>query len=160
MKFYQTSLALFLSCIVTTSLACSPNDGETFDVLSSLDTIIGSAEVISVTSAPWGGAGACLTIGYSGIESFHGQIPQSFMVETCIDDASPDDALHSDGMEEMGFVDGAMVIVGLVKQQSDQQGFRYATPSCWGPLHLRLDEISEGELSEVIEAIRKMSAQD
>ena len=154
MRFYQTSLVLFLCCTATATFACqAPGPGDNYDVLSSQDTIVGIAKVLSVTSAQWGETGSCIIVNYSAIESYHGILPQSFKVETCFESISPD--VNPKMISFGGYVTGATVFIGLVKLKSGQQKYRYAVISCWGPYHVRLDTFSKALKKKVIDDIKK-----
>jgi hypothetical protein len=63
-----------------------------------------------------------------------------------------------EGLDLLGFVQGAEVIIGLVQNPDNSSDLRYAVPSCWGPLHLNLGalphDVREKFLQDILEQLR------
>lgn len=137
------------------SWACKPVAGEQYDTLLSQDIVIASSKVLSVTAEARDKGDACFTLNYSTLENFLGVAPSEFSVTTCVEDVYQMEALMEDEAADVyGFVPKAEVIVMLVRLDSVEPNFRYVIPSCWGPMHYRLDTLSEEELSEAVHSIK------
>jgi hypothetical protein len=155
-------MAVLNTAIAVPVLACTPDPNTAYDDVQSRDIAIGIAEVTSMVVSPFAVDGSCRTLQYVTTRSMMGNVPEEFTVETC-DDYLPVDEWGDGGIDPalmhdmLGYEVGAEVILGLVFEPEGPTPIRYAVPSCWGPLHLRLDTMTEPEraafVQEVLDAL-------
>jgi len=66
------------------------------------------------------------------------------------------DGLLAEQFEELdfyGFFQNAEVLIGLIQKPENISDLRYAVPTCWGPLHVNLDELSSDEREELLKDV-------
>lgn len=130
-------------------------EGDVFDELTSPLFVLAIANVTDVTITKSGEEESCVSYGYSRTELVAGSIGESFRVEVCDDYGPITDADLAETPEPYGFAKGASVLVGLIKPENGSSGLRYAVPDCWGPLHLRLDDMSKTERDTFLAEVKQ-----
>ncbi|MFQ6554059.1 hypothetical protein AAD018_017085 [Aestuariibius insulae] len=136
------------------ALACQPDPDFAYDEVASQDISIAIASVVDVEIV--GTDASCWLVEYEKAEYLFGLGDQAFSVATCADEFFQIEALtyEAEGLEYLGFVPGADVLLGLVKAGEDAKDLRYAVPSCWGPLHFNLDKLSDEERTALLQNIQ------
>jgi hypothetical protein len=147
-------LALLLATAGQPAVACSPGVVTTLDVLPSANAVIVIAKVTSVSVVPSNANGACLNVSYAQADAVFGSVADTFEVSTCFEDVTVDEMTSSPGAEDFGYNVGATVLVGLIKTASEPPALRYAMPSCWGPLHRRLDTIAAEDREALLSSLK------
>jgi hypothetical protein len=88
-----------------------------------------------------------------------GALAQTPEVTNCIEGLSLEDlraGLATAEMRAAGFEMGAEVLVGLV--DAGEGVLRYVVPNCLGPLHMRLDGLTEAQRDGVLLTMRKAAS--
>lgn len=134
------------------ALACTPDRYSSYDDLNSQDILIATANVTTVDFVT-SETEACMHIVYSAAQYVYGIGPKEFSVTTCWNDIDQTETLaeQTDGLGAFGFLPEAEVFLGLVYVGEGSSQLRYAEPSCWGPLHVNLDDMSSNEQTEFIQ---------
>lgn len=145
-----------LICFANVSLACTPEPGHTYDTLRTTETAILVAKVLSAETELSDNNVACTKLKYSVTETLLGNVPPVFNVLSCYEDVSIKDLSQSlnrkAANDHIGFSKNAEVVVGIVKKNNDK--YRYAVPSCWGPAHLRVDTLDSEERKRIFSEIK------
>lgn len=71
---------------------------------------------------------------------------------TCADEVCQLVALSEEveGLEYLGFIPNAKVLLGVVHYGENASEIRYAIPSSWGSLHVSLGQVSVEERAEFL----------
>ncbi len=148
-------LALLIS--TKTALACYPDPEFSYDDLTRSDISIATASVTTVEVRTTETT-SCWHVGYSDAEYLYGHGAKAFSVTTCTDEVYQIDALaeEAEGLEYLGFIPTAEVLLGVVHLNGDVSDLRYAIPSCWGPLHVNLGKMSGEERAEFLGEINTL----
>jgi hypothetical protein len=136
--------------------ACRPVEGDVFDDIPSDGFVAAVAEVTDVTITKSSATESCFAVSYRRSELLHGEVDEIFRIETCGSDGPITEDDLASAPDEIGFSEGATVLVGVITPKDGTLGLRYAVPNCWGPLHLRLDELDAPESKALIDEFRKM----
>lgn len=141
------------------SFACFPDPKFNYDDISSQSVLLATASVSKVDFRTDGGQ-SCWHLTYSGASYLYGKGENEFSVKTCLQEVYQIDLLaeENEGLDYLGFVQQAEVLIGVVKNPEQTSGLRYAIPSCWGPLHINLDKFSSDEREKFLQDIRTQVA--
>jgi len=145
-QFLQAVLVL-----TTPALACRPDPEFSYDDIRSQDISIATATVTSV-EVESSETQSCWRVHYLDVQYLYGSGEKELAVKTCSDEVFQVEALSEEleGLEYLGFVPEAEVLVGFVSPGQDNSEVRYAIPSCWGPFHFNLDKMSSREREEFL----------
>ncbi len=148
-RVFHSLQALVL--LTTPALACYPDPKFSYDDVSSQDISIATATVTSVEFES-SETQSCWRVHYLDVQYLYGVGEKEFSVKTCSDEVYRVEALSEEleGLEYLGFVPEAEVLIGLVSLDQDNSEVRYAIPSCWGPLHYNLGKMSSEERAELL----------
>lgn len=134
--------------------ACSPDPNFVYDDIHSREVLLATATVktFEIESSE---TSLCWNASYSDAQYLYGVGEKQFSIKTCWDKEWEDDELGADPevFEVYGFVTNANVLVGLVRLPENPSELRYAIPSCWGWLHVNLDELSNEERDEFLQEL-------
>ncbi len=146
--------------LASPALACRPDPGNLYDDIPSPDLIVAVAEVTDVVITKSSDVDTCIAVGYMVTERLAGNVDDSFRVEVCYISGRVTEADLARTADETGFAVGATVLVGVIPSSKGSTELRYAVPNCWGPLHLRLDDMGEAERKLLIADYRQPVAGD
>ncbi|MFI0843587.1 hypothetical protein [Mesorhizobium sp. IMUNJ 23232] len=156
-----STIAILLAA-ETNVLACQSGDEANYDTAK--NALVVRALVSSVEREATAGS-VCLNVTYEVREVFFGSYSGSVNVSMCTkrtDDSLPESEQQSID-EDAGIVVGAEVLVGLTSEPplkgmnllpNAAGAFRFLIYTCWGPLHVRHDQLPDEERSVFIEQIR------
>jgi len=148
---YICASMVALALTTAPTLACTPIKGEKYDDFSASNVSIAIATVVSKSAFATDGSSACLGVEYKTTDLLFGKLSENFEVENCYDNVPVDELRESEGLLALGFETGASVLVGVMPNDQTAVGLRYMMPSCWGPLHVRLDTLESGERQDVLD---------
>ena len=135
--------------------ACLPDLEADYDDIGSRTVSIATATVTSVDFASDENK-SCWHISYSDVNYLYGSGGEEILVKSCVQEAYeydvPEDVDES--LVYLGLVPDAKVLMGLVPTGKDESQLRYAVPSCWGPLHINLNEMSPEEQNDLLLSIQ------
>lgn len=137
------------------SLACSPDPEFQYDEISSQVILIATATVTAFDLEDHSRQ-SCWRVSYSNASYLYGKGEEEFSVTTCAQENEQIDLqeLGEELLDDLGFVQGAEVLVGLVQNDKSSPELRYAIPSCWGPLHINLSNLSSNEREGLLQEVR------
>lgn len=140
-----------LIVLATPALACYPDPEFSYDDVSSHDISIATATVSSVEVENTE-TQTCWRVHYLDVHYLYGFGDEELSVNTCFDEVLEIEAFSEEleGLEYLGFFAEAEVLVGFVSSDRDNYEVRYAVPTCWGPLHFNLNEMSSEERAEFL----------
>jgi hypothetical protein len=151
-------LAVYLPLAASPALACQLIAGDVYDEVPSPGFVLAIAEVTDLTITKSSEAKSCFAVDYLRKDTLFGEVGPTFRAETC----GTDGPIRLEDFElsanEIGFAKGATVLVGVVPADEGNASLRHAVPSCWGPLHLRLDLMGEIEREVLIADYRETLA--
>jgi hypothetical protein len=150
---YISFLAVLTS--VKPSFACYPDPQFEYDEVSSQTASIATATVTAVDLES-DDSQSCWHVSYSNAKYLFGNGENDFSISTCVHEIYQIDLLaeEDEGLDYLGFVQGAEVLIGLVQNNENPSGLRYAIPSCWGPLHINLSKLSREERDDFLQDIQ------
>ena len=140
-----------------TVLACYPDPEFTYDDVTKSGISIATATVANVELKTTETT-SCWHVEYSDAKYLYGHGTHEFSVTTCADEAYQVGALseETEGLEYLGFIQNAKVLLGVVDVNEDVSDRRYAILSCWGPLHVNLRKMSGEERAEFLRGIKTL----
>lgn len=145
----RSLLAFLIS--TKTAWACYPDPTFAYDEVATADISIVTASVttVEVTTTE---TISCWHVDYSDAQYLYGHGTKEFSVTTCTDEVYQIDALseEAEGLEHLGLIPNAEVLLGVVHPSEKASDLRYAIPSCWGPLHVNLGKMSGDERTEFL----------
>jgi hypothetical protein len=156
-----STIAILLAA-ETSGLACQAGDEANYDTTK-------NALVVRalISSVEWERTAdrVCLNVTYEVREVFFGNFSGPVNVSSCSrsTDRSLSDAEEQSAAKELGMVVGAEVLVALTSEPplkgmnllpNAAGAFRFLIYTCWGPLHVRLDQLPEEERSALMEQFR------
>lgn len=147
----------FLIAVLTSaqqSFACYPDPQFDYDDVGSQAVSIVTAKVSAVDFRK-GDSQSCWHVSYSGASYLHGKGESEFSVTTCTSEVYQIEMLAQEveGLDYLGFVEGAEVLIGVAEKQENRPELRYAIPSCWGPLHVNLSKFSRVERKKFVQDV-------
>jgi len=151
------SLGLLTILISTKSiLACQYDPEFDYDDIDSSDISIAIASVSEVRVETL--ETSCLIVEYENAEYLLGVGNTQFSVTTCTDDVYDADVMASDKdvLDFFGFIPSTEVLVGVVRPPDSADGLRYATPTCWGPLHYNLQTMTAEQRAKLLNEIESV----
>ena len=156
MKKFVLRSVFVLLIPANTALACVPDPEFAYDDATNVDIAIATAVVTSVEIKNTEIA-SCWQVQYSNARYYLGQGAEGFSVTTCADKVYQEDALAEqvEGLESLGFKPNAEVLLGVVHLGENASKLRYAIPSCWGPMHVDLGQMSAEERAEFLDNLER-----
>jgi hypothetical protein len=154
----------FLLAAETNGLACQSGEEANYDTAK--NALVVRALVSSVEREVTADS-VCLNVAYEVREVLFGNSSGSVDMSMCRKRADDDipEADQQNIDEEAGIVVGAEVLVGLTNEPplngmnllpSATGTFRFLIHTCWGPLHVRLDQLPDEERSAFLEEFRDL----
>ena len=140
-----------LLVLTAPALACYPDPEFSYHDVSSRDVAIATATVTSVEFES-SETKSCWRVHYLDVQYLYGVGEKEFSVKTCSDKIYQLEALSEEleGLEYLGFVPEAEVLLGLISLDQENSEVMYAIPSCWGPLHYNLGKMSSEERAKLL----------
>ena len=137
----------------TSAFACSPDPNFDYDQISSDRVSIFIARVVEIDRTTHENE-VCWQVDYVVESVLTGVQAEAFSVLSC-SRRTPQMIVMTrhEGNKEVGFVEGAEVLLGVLLEDDGPTGVRYAVPSCWGPLHLNIGILTLEQRNELIAAI-------
>jgi hypothetical protein len=103
---------------------------------------------------------SCWHVSYSNVSYLYGAGSEEISVTRCVQEVYEYDVLadEDEALVYLGFLPEAEVLIGLVQSDEDATQLRYAVPSCWGPLHVNMNEMSPEEQTSLLQSIQNQVA--
>lgn len=155
MKLGLAGALLSLALLPTSGMACYPDPGFDYDDIGSAELSIAITTVLDVSVVSQDRS--CWVLRYGNAEYLHGTGPEAFSVTTCAKDVFQIEAMMAEieSLPHLGFTAMTEVVLGVVRQDAQVDGLRYAIPTCWGPLHYNLDTASPEERETLLQMIQE-----